>query len=97
MSTFFNEGTEKQLSTASAAFAANDKPTELYEDQLEVALPAIEGKNVLIQMPTGAGKTVVAASVIEKVINDSSDKMKCKVIFMVPTVSSLFWSHYCTC
>ena len=79
-------GAEKEQPSGEAT-SVEDKPSNLYEDQLEVALPAIEGKNTLIQMPTGAGKTVVAAKVIEDVINNADDPLKCKVIFMVPTVS----------
>ncbi|XP_039198268.1 probable ATP-dependent RNA helicase DHX58 isoform X1 [Crotalus tigris] len=54
-------------------------PMELRDYQLEVIEPALEGKNIIIWLPTGAGKTRAAVYVCKKHL-ESQDKNKVVVL-----------------
>ena len=79
-----------------------DATAILYEDQLEVATPAVHGHNTLVIMPAGAGKTHVGASIIQEHINNAEDKDRCRVVFLIDRVSILLkrysgnFLHVCT-
>lgn len=57
---------------------------KLREYQLELAKPALEGRNSIICAPTGSGKTFVAMEVIKHIMAEPDHKF---VVFIVNTVS----------
>lgn len=65
----FHDSESVQQQVEEVAAVSEPKIITLYPDQVDVLLEAqqhlLAGKKVMVQMPTGAGKTVVAAKLIE--------------------------------
>lgn len=61
---------------------------ELRPYQWEVIMPALEGKNIIILLPTGAGKTQAAAYVAKRHLETVDGA---KVVVLVNRVSSLLF------
>lgn len=59
---------------------------ELRPYQWEVIMPALEGKNIIIWLPTGAGKTRAAAYVAKRHLETVD---RAKVVVLVNRVSGL--------
>lgn len=57
-----------------AGLGPNVRPIQLRDYQKELAAPAIEGKNVIVCAPTGSGKTIVAAAIIRRHLEQASDE-----------------------
>uniref|UniRef100_UPI00359018D0 ATP-dependent RNA helicase DHX58-like isoform X2 n=1 Tax=Myxine glutinosa TaxID=7769 RepID=UPI00359018D0 len=76
---------EEQVST-------NVDPPPLRDYQLEVAQPALQGKNTIICLPTGTGKTRVAAFITQRHLSAATLK-KGKVVVLVNKVA-LVEQHY---
>uniref|UniRef100_A0A4W4HP66 RNA helicase n=1 Tax=Electrophorus electricus TaxID=8005 RepID=A0A4W4HP66_ELEEL len=49
-----------------SAMTMSDSEIVLHDYQMEVALPALEGKNIIICLPTGSGKTRVAVYITKQ-------------------------------
>ncbi|NXC42753.1 DDX58 helicase, partial [Penelope pileata] len=62
------------------------KPKEVRSYQLELAQPAINGKNTLICAPTGSGKTLVALLICEHHFQNMPAGRKAKVVFLATKV-----------
>ncbi|XP_043831167.1 antiviral innate immune response receptor RIG-I [Dromiciops gliroides] len=68
--------------------------------QLELASPALEGKNTIICAPTGSGKTFVALLVCESHLTNNPMGQKRKVVFLATKVpvyeqqKSVFTKHF---
>ncbi|NXA84549.1 DDX58 helicase, partial [Thryothorus ludovicianus] len=62
------------------------EPKEARSYQIELAQPAIEGKNTLICAPTGSGKTFVALLICEHHLQNVPSGRKAKVVFLATKV-----------
>ncbi|NXE40481.1 DDX58 helicase, partial [Ptilorrhoa leucosticta] len=62
------------------------EPKKARSYQIELAQPAIDGKNTLICAPTGSGKTFVALLVCEHHLQNVSSGRKAKVVFLATKV-----------
>ncbi|XP_013856958.1 interferon-induced helicase C domain-containing protein 1 [Austrofundulus limnaeus] len=83
-----------------AAAAATKSPEKaeitLWDYQMEVARPALEGKNIIICLPTGSGKTRVAVYVTKKHLDSRREEGKPgKVIILVNKIP-LVEQHFTT-
>ncbi|MBN3275816.1 IFIH1 protein, partial [Polyodon spathula] len=77
-----------------AGFPALD--IHLRDYQMEVALPALEGKNIIICLPTGSGKTRVAVYITkEHLVKMKANRKPGKVVVLVNKVP-LVEQHYRT-
>uniref|UniRef100_A0A8C4QRT8 Interferon induced with helicase C domain 1 n=1 Tax=Eptatretus burgeri TaxID=7764 RepID=A0A8C4QRT8_EPTBU len=66
---------------------------KIFEDyQVEVAQPALQGENIIICLPTGTGKTRVAAFIIQRHLSAATMEKK-KVVVLVNKVA-LVEQHY---
>ncbi|XP_025061523.1 probable ATP-dependent RNA helicase DDX58 isoform X3 [Alligator sinensis] len=61
-------------------------PKKARSYQLELARPAINGKNTLICAPTGSGKTLVALLIAEKHLQNMPPGQKGKIAFLVTKI-----------
>ncbi|XP_041117899.1 interferon-induced helicase C domain-containing protein 1 isoform X2 [Polyodon spathula] len=78
----------------STGFPALD--IHLRDYQMEVALPALEGKNIIICLPTGSGKTRVAVYITkEHLVKMKANRKPGKVVVLVNKVP-LVEQHYRT-
>lgn len=82
---FLNLG---DLGAAAEATKSPEKAEITLRDyQMEVARPALEGKNIIICLPTGSGKTRVAVYVTKKHLDSRREEGKPgKVIILVNKV-----------
>lgn len=65
----------------------NEKEIVLRDYQAEVARPALEGKNIIICLPTGSGKTRVAVYITKKHLESRNLKgQPAKVVVLVNKV-----------
>ncbi|NXD45310.1 DDX58 helicase, partial [Copsychus sechellarum] len=62
------------------------KPKKARSYQIELAQPAIDGKNTLICAPTGSGKTFVALLICEHHLQNVPSGQKAKVVFLATKV-----------
>ncbi|NXB53661.1 DDX58 helicase, partial [Leucopsar rothschildi] len=62
------------------------KPKKARSYQIELAQPAIDGKNTLICAPTGSGKTFVALLICEHHLQNVPSGRKAKVVFLATKV-----------
>ncbi|XP_027695252.1 probable ATP-dependent RNA helicase DDX58 [Vombatus ursinus] len=68
--------------------------------QLELASPALEGKNTIICAPTGCGKTFAALLICENHLTNNPARQKRKIVFLAPQVplyeqqTSVFKNHF---
>ncbi|NXM89686.1 DDX58 helicase, partial [Oenanthe oenanthe] len=62
------------------------KPKKARSYQIELAQPAIDGKNTLICAPTGSGKTFVALLICEHHLQNIPSGQKAKVVFLATKV-----------
>ncbi|NXT97053.1 DDX58 helicase, partial [Buphagus erythrorhynchus] len=62
------------------------KPKTARSYQIELAQPAIDGKNTLICAPTGSGKTFVALLICEHHLQNIPSGQKAKVVFLATKV-----------
>ncbi|NXW78973.1 DDX58 helicase, partial [Hirundo rustica] len=62
------------------------EPKKARSYQIELAQPAIDGKNTLICAPTGSGKTFVALLICEHHLQSVSSERKAKVAFLATKV-----------
>lgn len=76
------------LGAATAATRSPEKTEIVLRDyQMEVARPALEGKNIIICLPTGSGKTRVAVYITKKHLDSRREEGKPgKVIVLVNKV-----------
>ncbi|KFW95693.1 putative ATP-dependent RNA helicase DDX58, partial [Phalacrocorax carbo] len=76
------------------------EPKKARSYQIELAQPAINGKNTLICAPTGSGKTIVALMICEHHFENMPTGRKAKVVFLVTKVpvyeqqKNLFQQHF---
>ncbi|XP_077176013.1 interferon-induced helicase C domain-containing protein 1 isoform X2 [Paroedura picta] len=70
----------------------------LRDYQLEVAQPALEGKNIIICLPTGSGKTRVAVYIakhhLDKKIKEGNPGKVIVLVNKVPLVDQHFWKEF---
>ncbi|NXN84172.1 DDX58 helicase, partial [Bombycilla garrulus] len=62
------------------------EPKKARSYQIELAKPAIDGKNTLICAPTGSGKTFVALLICEHHLQNITSGRKAKVVFLATKV-----------
>ncbi|NXS56374.1 DDX58 helicase, partial [Brachypteracias leptosomus] len=62
------------------------EPKKAWSYQIELAQPAINGKNTLICAPTGSGKTFVAVMICEHHFQNPPSGQKAKVVFLATKV-----------
>ncbi|NXC90031.1 DDX58 helicase, partial [Cercotrichas coryphoeus] len=62
------------------------KPKKARSYQIELAQPAIDGKNTLICAPTGSGKTFVSLLICEHHLQNVPSGQKAKVVFLATKV-----------
>nr|XP_056717258.1 interferon-induced helicase C domain-containing protein 1 [Euleptes europaea] len=78
--------------------ASPEPELSLRDYQMEVAEPALEGKNIIICLPTGSGKTRVAVYIAKEHLDRKREKQKPgKVIVLVnkvPLVEQHFWKEF---
>ncbi|KAM4608828.1 interferon-induced helicase C domain-containing protein 1 isoform 2-T2 [Polymixia lowei] len=83
-------------STAAAAGGQKETDIVLRDYQMDVARPALEGKNIIICLPTGSGKTRVAVYITKQHLDSrSSEGRSGKVVILVNKVP-LVEQHYTT-
>ncbi|KAK7938505.1 hypothetical protein WMY93_001831 [Mugilogobius chulae] len=91
------ERCNEENNEADSEAAAGDSQKEkivLRDYQMEVARPALEGKNIIICLPTGSGKTRVAVYITQKHLDKRKQKgLPAKVIVLVNKVP-LVEQHY---
>uniref|UniRef100_A0A8C3Y5H0 RNA helicase n=1 Tax=Catharus ustulatus TaxID=91951 RepID=A0A8C3Y5H0_CATUS len=85
----FSEETEcdnlsENLSSVSGKFSSFYSKARSY--QIELAQPAIDGKNTLICAPTGSGKTFVALLICEHHLQNVPSGQKAKIVFLATKV-----------
>ncbi|KAM9850762.1 interferon-induced helicase C domain-containing protein 1 [Aulostomus maculatus] len=84
-------------SVPGAAAEGSEKADIVLRDyQMEVARPALEGKNIIICLPTGSGKTRVAVYITKKHLDGRrAERQSGKVVVLVTQVP-LVEQHYAT-
>lgn len=81
--------TDGSASAAAAGEASSPEKPEisLWDYQMEVAKPALEGKNIIICLPTGSGKTRVAVYITKEHLDSRKAEGKPgKVVILVNKV-----------
>ncbi|NXQ57197.1 DDX58 helicase, partial [Anthoscopus minutus] len=79
----------KNLSSVSESvyeYSSVYEPKKARSYQIELAQPAIDGKNTLICAPTGSGKTFVALLICEHHLQNVQSGRKAKVVFLATKV-----------
>ncbi|NXK67115.1 DDX58 helicase, partial [Sylvietta virens] len=78
----------ENLSSISGAYESSSvyEPKKARSYQIELAQPAIDGKNTLICAPTGSGKTFVAVLICEHHLQNVPSGRKAKVVFLATKV-----------
>ncbi|NXD05267.1 DDX58 helicase, partial [Certhia familiaris] len=79
----------KNLSSVSESTCESScvyEPKKARSYQIELAQPAIDGKNTLICAPTGSGKTFVALMICEHHLQNVPSGRKAKVVFLATKV-----------
>ncbi|XP_039589083.1 antiviral innate immune response receptor RIG-I isoform X3 [Passer montanus] len=79
----------KSLSSVSESICESSsvyEPMKARSYQIELAQPAIDGKNTLICAPTGSGKTFVALLICEHHLQNVPSGRKAKVVFLATKV-----------
>ncbi|KAM3861963.1 interferon-induced helicase C domain-containing protein 1 [Diretmus argenteus] len=92
------ENNDKKDETGTAAAAGGPEKADivLRDYQMDVARPALEGKNIIICLPTGSGKTRVAVYITKKHLDSRRREGKSgKVVVLVNKVP-LVEQHYST-
>lgn len=94
------DGTDSGAAAAAAAAASGPEKADivLRDYQADVARPALEGKNIIICLPTGSGKTRVAVYITKKHLDDRKAEGKSgKVVVLVnkiPLVEQHFSAEF---
>ncbi|NWX28509.1 DDX58 helicase, partial [Notiomystis cincta] len=93
MMTFSEEGEcdnlSQNLSSVSESVCESSsvyEPKKARSYQIELAQPAIDGKNTLICAPTGSGKTFVALLICEHHLQNVPSGRKAKIVFLATKV-----------
>uniref|UniRef100_A0A672IKR3 RNA helicase n=1 Tax=Salarias fasciatus TaxID=181472 RepID=A0A672IKR3_SALFA len=87
-------GEDTGLDSGAAAAPSPEKDIVLRDYQMDVAKPALEGKNIIICLPTGSGKTRVAVYITKKHLERRrSEGNPGKVVVLVNKVP-LVEQHY---
>ncbi|NXQ30333.1 DDX58 helicase, partial [Alaudala cheleensis] len=93
MMTFFEEAecdnlSENLSSVSESVYESSSvyEPKKARSYQIELAQPAIDGKNTLICAPTGSGKTFVALLICEHHLQNVPSGRKAKVVFLATKV-----------
>ncbi|XP_074935456.1 antiviral innate immune response receptor RIG-I isoform X2 [Phalacrocorax aristotelis] len=92
----------ENLCSASGIYESSHvcEPKKARSYQIELAQPAINGKNTLICAPTGSGKTIVALMICEHHFENMPTGRKAKVVFLATKVpvyeqqKNLFKQHF---
>lgn len=72
---------------AAAAGGPESADISLRDYQMDVARPALEGKNIIVCLPTGSGKTRVAVYITKKHLDSRrAEGMSGKVVVLVNKV-----------
>ncbi|XP_037542350.1 interferon-induced helicase C domain-containing protein 1 [Nematolebias whitei] len=91
---------DPDLNDLGAATAATKSPEKteivLRDYQMEVARPALEGKNVIICLPTGSGKTRVAVYITKKHLDSRREEGKPGKVIVLVNKIPLVEQHYAT-
>uniref|UniRef100_U3JEK6 RNA helicase n=1 Tax=Ficedula albicollis TaxID=59894 RepID=U3JEK6_FICAL len=86
MVTFSEEAECDNLSENLSSSSSVYKPKKARSYQIELAQPAIDGKNTMICAPTGSGKTFVALMICEHHLQNVPSGQKAKVVFLATKV-----------
>ena len=94
---YFTDGSD----TASSAGSPRKADIVLRDYQMEVARPALEGKNIIVCLPTGSGKTRVAVYITKQHLDGRRrERLPGKVVVLVnkvpPVASPLYTSSAST-
>ncbi|NWW04169.1 DDX58 helicase, partial [Oreocharis arfaki] len=78
----------ENLSSVSEVYESSSayEPKKARSYQIELAQPAIDGKNTLICAPTGSGKTFVALLICEHHLQNVPSGRKAKIVFLATKV-----------
>ncbi|KAI5107256.1 interferon-induced helicase C domain-containing protein 1 [Silurus meridionalis] len=89
-----DQETTREQTPESSDESVSEKDIVLRDYQSEVAQPALEGKNIIICLPTGSGKTRVAVYITKKHLESRKSKgQPAKVVVLVNKVP-LVEQHY---
>ncbi|XP_036594051.1 antiviral innate immune response receptor RIG-I isoform X1 [Trichosurus vulpecula] len=106
MQIYYKEESEQQNFSENSCLLPEMPEKPLYSPlkprsyQLELASPALEGKNTIICAPTGCGKTFVALLICENHLTNNPAGQKRKIVFLATQVpvyeqqKSVFTKHF---
>uniref|UniRef100_W5MHM2 RNA helicase n=1 Tax=Lepisosteus oculatus TaxID=7918 RepID=W5MHM2_LEPOC len=79
-------GDEQEMEMSYSEEAEMERLAKLRDYQVELAEPALKGKNTIICAPTGSGKTVVAVEICSQHLKQGTEEQKKKVAFLANTI-----------
>ncbi|KAI3356209.1 hypothetical protein L3Q82_017456, partial [Scortum barcoo] len=88
------DGTDSVAAAAAAARGPEKDDIVLRDYQMEVARPALEGKNIIICLPTGSGKTRVAVYITKKHLDRRREEGRPGKVVVLVNKIPLVEQHY---